>query len=1005
MTYDAFNGDGPITAVSPRQRASGRRRRILVLSDHIDHVTGGYEPQLRAAFDASSRRYGYDLAIVVGRAFEHPLPSHASHNGIYDLLGPRSADGVIVLSAALAAFSGLEAVTHFRERLGTLPVCSVGAEVFGIPSIVIDNRPGMRCLIEHLVTVHGRRRLAFITGTPQNVDADARLAVYREALADHGIAFDPQLVATGFFHSASGGKAALELLERGVSFDSLIVSNDAMALSAIEALKSRGLRVPRDVVVTGFDDLVLARLASPPLTTVRQPLERMGLLAVELIHRQLEGETVPLRHELPVEFVPRESCGCRHGVGVRFASRGESAPPPSELGGERGRLAQRIAADALEAEGESAGWIGRLLDGLESELAGAEGSFLCVLDDLIDEFGDLHESFEKLQRAVVAIGEKLRSSELDSVFEVSLRTIESRMARALARQKLAIDAVFQKLLRSGERLSTASLDSAELDKVMAEELCEIGLQNACVALFAEGTRGELVPFVWVREGAEQQNLPAPFDAFDLILPEACDRRRTWFALPLTFEAEFLGVAAFELGSGLVVHEMLRGQLSAALKSAALHREIVRTTELHVKSVQERIATSNRMASLSVLAGGVAHDLNNALGPLVTLPDVILSELEDLKRGELADDRELRADVVTIKSSALRAAQTIKDLMLLGRPGASSKEAHDLNDVVASFAASDPLRLPGQRGASIPVAIDLAPEALNVTISESHVVRALSNLVRNAAEAMAQAGEITIVTRSVHLSEELARHETIPAGSYALVSVIDTGQGIAEPDLRRIFEPFFSTKRLVEHSGSGLGLAIVHGVVKEHGGFLDVTSALGKGTTITLYFPRAAEKHEPSRVVSAPPRDTLRVLVVDDEANQRHLAGRVLRQLGYLVDTLSSGQEALELYARLHSEQAAGAPGSERPSRGPHDAPYDLVVLDFALHEKQSGIDTLRHLRLLYPEQRAIVVSGHAPADEEGRVPEAWLTKPYGAEELALAVGRALGLAEVPSAERACFADA
>jgi phosphoserine phosphatase RsbU/P len=990
MMFDGFSGDGPITTVSPRLCSPGRRRRVLVLSDHIDHVSGGYEPQLRAAFDASCRRYDYDLTIVVGRAFDHPEPVHAAQNGIYRLLETASADGVIFLSAALAAFGGIESITRLRERLGPLPMCSVGALVPGMPSIVVDNRPGMQALIEHVIQVHGRKHLAFITGSPKNPNAEARLEVYKDTLAQHGIPFDERLVANGMFHTASGAKAAAELLDRGVAFDALIVSNDAMALSAIETLKSRGVRVPRDVVVTGFDDLVLARLASPPLTTVRQPLERMGRLAVEVIRRQLEGEPVPLSTALAVDFVSRESCGCRLATGLRARRERESTLPPVPF--VREPLARRITALALEGDGENLAWVARLLDGLEQELGGEFGAFVSTIEELVDDFGDAHEAFEKLRRSVVAMAEELRSSRLEPLWQSAHRAIEAAMARALARQKLAIDSVFQKLLRSGERLSTASLDWSELERVIAEELAEMGLRNACISLFTDSAPRELRPFVWLYEGVGRRDLPEHFEAFDLILPEACDARRTWFALPLTFETELLGVAAFELGSGMVVHEMLRGQVSAALKSAALHREIVRTTELHVKSVQERMATSNRMASLSVLAGGVAHDLNNALGPLVTLPDVILSEIEDLKRGELLDDRELRADVITIKSSALRAAQTIKDLMLLGRPGATSKEAHDLNDIVASFAAADPLRLPGQRGASIPLQMELSPEPLDVAVSESHIVRALMNLVRNAAEAMNEAGKIVIRTRAVTLHEELLHHETIPPGRYATVSVIDTGEGIGEADLARIFEPFYSTKRLVENTGSGLGLAIVHGVVKEHGGYLDVESEPGRGSTFTIYVPRALEENEPSRVVSVPSRGGRRVLVVDDEPGQRHLAGRALRHLGYVVDTLGTGREAIELYARLHAETTSFGAFPERLASEPLRPPYDLVILDFVLDEAQSGLETLARLRRLYPEQRAVIVSGHAPITTVGSVPELWLAKPYRAEDLGYAVARALGLA-------------
>jgi DNA-binding LacI/PurR family transcriptional regulator/signal transduction histidine kinase/ActR/RegA family two-component response regulator len=968
-----------------RVRPSRPRKRIVVLIDYIDHVSGGYEPQLRAGVDASCRARGFELLIVVGRPFDHPDPVSRIHNGIYELLDEYSADGVIFLSASLAAYTGPERIAAFRERLGSVPVCSVGAEVPGIPSIVVDNRPGMAALIEHLIGVHGKRRIAFIGGAPRNADAEARFAVYREVLARNDIAFDPRLVTSGFFHAPSGAKAALELLDRCVPFDALVVANDGMALSAVEAIKSRGMRVPRDLVVTGFDDLVLARIASPPLTTVRQPLERMGALAVDLIAEQMLGNPVPARIELPVEFVPRESCGCTAGISP--LRRNSEAPAVSRRPLPREVLAQRVAAAAQEVHGPNTPWIARLVEALEVEIEGTPGEFLAALSDPLEEVGDAHAGFEKLQRAVGALRQLLGRPDLEAVWQSAERAIESAMARAQARQKLATDVVFQNLLRSGERFMQASLGWPALARVIGEELNEQRIRNACISLYEGANRTTLKPFVRLREGERDAYGDERFDAGSLIPVPASDRRRTWFALPLTFEAEELGVAAFELGTGMVVHEMLRGQISAAIHGAALHHEIVRTTALHERSVQERIATSNRMEALSVLAGGVAHDLNNALGPLVTLPDVILAEIDELKRGVLTDDRELRLDVITIKSSALRAAQTIKDLMMLGRPGATSKQTVDLNEIVAGCMAAEPLRFVGQRRSAQPVRIELAPERLPIAASEPHLARVLSNLVRNAAEASGEQGEIVVSTQRSEVASPLGGHESVPPGDYAVLTVSDSGHGIAPDALRRIFEPFFSTKRLADHSGSGLGLAIVHGVVKEHGGFIDVESELGGGTTFRLYFPRVCDALERISLTPQAPRGSARILVVDDEPSQLHLAERVLRHLGYVVDTLESGNQALELYARARGarRQVRGAIAAVKP-------PYDLVILDFKLHEARTGLETLRRIRRLYPKQRGIMVSGQEPSNEDRRdlgAHIAWLAKPYSADVLAVAVKQAL----------------
>jgi DNA-binding LacI/PurR family transcriptional regulator/signal transduction histidine kinase/ActR/RegA family two-component response regulator len=954
--------------------------RLLVVLDHFDHVSGGYEPQLRAAFEATCQTHDIDLVLLAGGPFEDPNPVGAAHTRVYELLDHTSADGVILLSSGLSAYTGIERVLEFCERLGDVPVASIGSALPGIPSVIVDNRPGMAALVDHVISVHGRRRLAFISGPPRNADSQARLAVFREVLARHDLEFDPRLLANGYFHTPTGGKAAMELLDTGVPFDALIVANDAMALSAIEVLRGRGARIPRDVVVTGFDDLVLSRLSSPPLTTVRQPLERMGVVAVELVLDQLAGRSVPERTELPVEFVARASCGCDERGGLQEIRAKHRARAPSD----EGPVARLRAAAASDPSVVPAPWEARLIEALEVELAGTTGEFFDALEDTLEQSIDGQDAFERLQRWVARMRREDLGPVLEPLWEPAERRIESAMTRSQARQRLTADVVFQNLLRSGERLSTASLEENTLKRVVAEELSELRVRNASISLYAQGDRHKLVPFLWVEEGKTRSFAEPTFPSARLLPPGRPERRRSYCVLPLTYETEQLGVAAFELGSGFIVFPMLSGQVSAALKNVALHQEIVRTTTLHERSVQERLATAERMASLSVLAGGVAHDLNNALGPLVTLPDVILSELDELKHGTLADDSELRLDVATIKSSALRAAQTIKDLMLLGRPGATAKQALDLNEIVSAAMSPESLRFLAPRADSVRVQLELSVEPLVVLASEPHLVRAIGNLVRNASEAISGNGHIQVRTRAVSLTALLGAYELIPAGDYATVEVADTGAGIGPSDLSRIFEPFFSRKRLADTSGSGLGLAIVHGVVKEHGGFVDVTSKIGEGTTFTLFFPRSGGAPVSERAATTPPGGSARILIIDDEPIQLQAARRVLRHLGYQVDTLQSGVEALARFTNEFRNRTAG--GSIPP--GP--PPYDLIIVDYALNESENGLETLLKIRQLFPNQRGIMVSGHGRAEHEGSGSRVtWLPKPYSAEGLARVVKRTL----------------
>jgi len=222
-----------------------------------------------------------------------------------------------------------------------------------------------------------------------------------------------------------------------------------------------------------------------------------------------------------------------------------------------------------------------------------------------------------------------------------------------------------------------------------------------------------------------------------------------------------------------------------------------------------------------------------------------------------------------------------------------------------------------------------------------------------------------------------RYETIPAGDYAALTVADDGCGIEPQELGRIFEPFFSKKRTGESSGSGLGLAIVHGVVKEHEGFIDVVTEPGKGTTFHLYFPLARAKPEAIKPAVATALRPARLLVVDDEEFQLQTSKRVLSDFGYEVDSVASGERAHELFSQA-------APTGK--------SPYDLVIMDMVLGETHDGLQVIESIRRLFPQQRAIVVSGHAPneraelAVEKGLL---WLAKPYTAQALTRVVERAL----------------
>jgi DNA-binding LacI/PurR family transcriptional regulator/C4-dicarboxylate-specific signal transduction histidine kinase len=785
--------------------------------------------------------------LVAGRALQSPDLANRTHNDVYRLIHADCVDGVILLAGGLATFAGVDAVRRLCESYRSLPICSVGLQVPDVTSILIDNRSGMDALIEHLIAIHGCRRLAFLAGPTQNPDAEQRLDVYRSVLGRHAIELDPQLIVEGntiidYFSARMGQRSMGVLLERGVRFDAVIAANDSMALGALEVLRARGIRVPRDVLLTGFDDVVQARIANPPLTTVRQPLERMAALAVQQVMEQMEGGEVPACFDMPGEFVPRASCGCANpalNTPVLVADTGRGSP--AEVVSKREASLSALLASVLAGpRGPALGAASRLVEGLRSELSGDQEAFLATLEKLLDEVGDRNDLYEQFQVAITLLRNELRilsSPELETLWHDARRLIAVKNTQEQARQRMELEAAYVALLSCAERCSTV-LDLPSLRRALMQELPKMEIANALVARYPDDQRRELESVLCLRDGDAYEPPVARYRATDLRPPgaDSAVRRQTAFVLPLAAENESLGVAVLEFGPRIAAHEMLREQISTAIKQCSLHAERVRKTLLHQRSTEERQAAAERMRSLSVLAGGIAHDLNNALGPLVALPELILSELAQFEACRVPNAAEIRTDLDTVRSASLRAAQTIQDLLTLGRQGHAQKQLLELNQLVAACWDAERDRGTQTEQRSIAVTVELCPAPLLIHGSEPDLRRALANLIRNAIEAIAETGQVVIRTGSVSLSQPLSGHESIDAGEYAITTIEDTGRGFDGLELRRVFEPFFTRRRFLSTSGSGLGLAIVYGVVKEHDGFVDVQSSLGRGTTFSLYFP-------------------------------------------------------------------------------------------------------------------------------------------------------------------------
>lgn len=383
------------------------------------------------------------------------------------------------------------------------------------------------------------------------------------------------------------------------------------------------------------------------------------------------------------------------------------------------------------------------------------------------------------------------------------------------------------------------------------------------------------------------------------------------------------------------------------------------TERHRYEAQHR--RSQKMESLGLLAGGVAHDLNNVLSGLVSYPELLLLDLPE--------DSPLRNPIETIQESGKRATAIVEDLLTIARGVAITKGPLRLNDVVQDYRSSPEFEKLQHFHPGVTINAELDSDLMNISGSQVHIRKALMNLVSNAAEAIDGSGTVTISTSNRCIDRGVNGFENLKEDNCVVLQVTDNGPGISSEELERIFEPFY-TKKVMGRSGTGLGLAVVWNVVQDHDGTIQVTSD-ETGTTFQLYFPITKDAildRDAAMPISTYKGKGETILVVDDAEHQREIVCRLLERLGYKSTAVSSGEEAFELLKH---------------------GPVDLVLLDMIMESGMNGRETYERITALHPAQKAILVSGFAETDEVKKAQflgaGQFIKKPYTLEKIGSAI--------------------
>jgi sigma-B regulation protein RsbU (phosphoserine phosphatase) len=552
---------------------------LALLANALDDE---YEANIVAGAIAGAREANATILCITGGSIDDSVPERAARNFVFDLVGSRNVSGILVISSAVGSALGPNRLKTWFERYSGVPLVSIGIPIEGYPSVQVDNAFGARAAVTHLIRDHGKRRIAYIRGPRGSTEADVRVEAYRSALELEQIELDPRWIVDGDFTRPSGHRAVGILFdERGIkpdSLDAIAAANDYMALAAIEELGKRGLRVPENLAVVGFDDVDSARLARPALTTVRQPTEMLGRSAARALANRIAHRPVEESGLLPTELVPRTSCGCSSsfalGVSLNVSQNAGRGLQASFVTRRQIIIAEvaRAARGRLGAAG--AGWETRLIDALLNELRGARASFMREFEKVLRQVertrpdGDLIQevlSGLRLQSLPCVAQDPIARDRLEEALHdarVFASAFGSEAVASRTRHERDRTHAFQRALRAA-MISSAT----EVSRACAAALPEFGIEACVVAALTKpgDVKSEARAVIGFGPGGKlATSEPIALDA--LPSHELLERSgRTLMLVPILHRSQPLGAALISVVTlDAMFIEDLRDAFSAVL---------------------------------------------------------------------------------------------------------------------------------------------------------------------------------------------------------------------------------------------------------------------------------------------------------------------------------------------------------------------------------------------------------------------------------------------------------
>jgi signal transduction histidine kinase/DNA-binding LacI/PurR family transcriptional regulator len=784
-----------------------------------------------------ARARGVNVVCLPGNPPRSRLGFEFQANALYDMVDRNTMDGLVIWGGAMIAGSSYEDTLVFFRRFSDFPIINISFVLEGVPSLIIDNYGGMRQACEHLIARHQCRRLAFIQGPALHPESQERFRAYQEALAAANIAYDPELVVTGNFLRETGRQSIRCLLdERRVAFDAVVAANDIMALGAAEELIQRGIRIPDEVKVTGFDNIDESRHFQIPLTTVQQPFAEMGKTAVQNLLSLIRGEPFTENLVLPSRLVTRQSCGCAHTAVTHDAVGPAHSQAPAPLPA-RTRMQELLAGSPCADLAGSPDRIVLLTDALYDDITtGTKDAFLAELDRIL--LGEHHiESLTLFQDFLSAFrGVWLPFLSPSPVKLIATETIFHRARLMIAdyidktRTATAFQmAAFEETMRTINRIMISTYNFEDFLTIIAREFPHFNLPGYYFCIYDKPSVSlEYSRLLLAFSGQDRIPLPPDGVCFPttLIVPEGmlpAGRQYAIIVEPLYFRGEHLGYFVFEDDHKFgALYEELRLHVSVALNGTLLFQEKERLLSERERQTQHLLSTSNGLArsnaELEKFTYIVSHDLKEPLRKIAVFAERLQAHLTGI------DDRQATDYIERMLNASMRMHQLIDDLLSYSRLASNAEPFRkvDLNESVRTVLQDLEVRIEQARAR-------IAVERLPVIEGEPrHLEQLLQNLISNALK-------FRLPDRPVEISIKSAPKKD-SGRDYCVLTVSDNGIGIDEKHFVDIFEAFQRLHGQKEYEGTGIGLAICKKVVEEHHGQIAVESIEGEGSHFIITLP-------------------------------------------------------------------------------------------------------------------------------------------------------------------------